>query len=169
MLTKPRNYFTPKIVFSIFFFLICSLHMHAIKKSTAGVNNPSAQGTRVVVDKNERPSLFQRLSEKILSKRLKKKIAKFKERSANDSKLKKGMAVAALVLGIVAFVTSFVGIAAAILAIIFGAIGMKRAREQPEVFGGRKMAIAGLVLGIVYLSIIAVFLLILAASLYFFF
>ncbi len=150
----------------VFVSMFFSLNTYAVKKSAAGIHAKEAQQSSVV--HKEKPSLFQRLSSKILSKKLKKKIAKYKTNTASDSKLKKGMAVAALVLGIVAFVTSIVGIVPAILAIIFGAIAMKRAKEQPEVFGGRKMAIAGLVLGIVYLSIFALLLFLLVVSIAFF-
>ena len=63
----------------------------------------------------------------------------------------KGLSIASMVLGIVSLVFYcfwFVSVPGAILAIIFGFIGMKRA--------GRGMAIAGLVLGIVTLVVLAV-------------
>lgn len=64
---------------------------------------------------------------------------------------KKGMAIAALVLGIVSFLTlGFLGIGA-IVGIILAAIAMSRAKREPWKFGGRGMAIAGLVLCIVSL------------------
>ncbi len=62
---------------------------------------------------------------------------------------KKGMSIAALVLGIVSvvlFCFSYVSIPCAILAIIFGILGKKK--------GGAGMAKAGLVLGIIALAIV---------------
>jgi Domain of unknown function (DUF4190) len=61
-----------------------------------------------------------------------------------------GLAVAALVIGIVAIVLSFTivfGFVLGGLAIVFGAIAIARARMPGA--GGRGMAVAGLVLGIV--------------------
>lgn len=60
----------------------------------------------------------------------------------------KGLSIASMVLGIVSVVTlcvSYVSIACAVLAIIFGIIGRKK--------GGKGMAITGLILGIITLSI----------------
>lgn len=60
----------------------------------------------------------------------------------------KGLSIAAMVLGIIAvvlFCYPVVSIPCAILAIIFGVVGMKK--------GGRGMGIAGLVLGIVALAL----------------
>ena len=58
------------------------------------------------------------------------------------------MSIAAMVCGILAFFVPYVGIILAILAIIFGGIGLRRTRSNPEL-KGKGMAIAGLVLGIV--------------------
>ena len=72
-----------------------------------------------------------------------------------------GMAIAALVLGILTFVC--LGPVAGILAIIFGFLGMKKANETGT---GKGMSIAGIVLGAVgtVLSIILFFVLIVAAD-----
>jgi uncharacterized membrane protein YvbJ len=56
-----------------------------------------------------------------------------------------GMAVAALVMGILGFL--FFGLLS-ILAIIFGAIGINQTNKDPNV-KGKGMAVAGLVLGII--------------------
>ena len=64
-----------------------------------------------------------------------------------------GMAVAALVLGIIGLVLFWVpllGMVLAILAIIFGGVGMSRANQGAS---GKGLAIAGLVLGIVAIAI----------------
>jgi len=58
-----------------------------------------------------------------------------------------GMSIAAMVCGILCYFVPFVGIVLAILAIIFGGIGLRRTQNNPEL-KGKGMAIAGLVLGI---------------------
>lgn len=63
----------------------------------------------------------------------------------------KGLSIASMVLGIISvvlFCIWYISIPCAILAIIFGIVGMKK--------GGRGMGIAGLVLGIVALAILVV-------------
>ena len=144
------------------FALLMSINLYAVKKSAAEINNPQEAST--IVDKKEKPHFLQRVGLKIFSKRLQQKVKKYKENTTEQSKLKKGLAVAALVLGILAFLTSIVGIVLAILAVIFGALALKRIREEPELYGGRKMAIAGLVLGIVLLGISILVLFIVAAG-----
>jgi len=64
---------------------------------------------------------------------------------------KKGMAIAALVLGIIGFFTVGVIGVGAIVGIILACIAMSRAKRDPWQYGGRSMAIAGLVLNIVAL------------------
>jgi hypothetical protein len=59
-----------------------------------------------------------------------------------------GLSIAAMVCGILCFASPYIGIILAILAIIFGGIGIRRTNSNPEL-KGRGMAIAGLVLGIV--------------------
>ncbi len=70
-----------------------------------------------------------------------------------STKESSGLAVAALVLGILGF---FTGITA-ILAIIFGAVAMGQTKKNPGL-GGRGMAVAGLVMGIVVVAFGLVFL-----------
>lgn len=63
----------------------------------------------------------------------------------------KGLSIASMVLGIVSvvlFCIWYISIPCAILAIIFGIVGMKK--------GGKGMGVAGLVLGIVALAILAI-------------
>jgi len=69
-----------------------------------------------------------------------------------------GLSIAAMVCGILAFFIPYVGIVLAILAIVFGGIGMRRTKANPDL-KGRGMAITGLVLGI-----LAFFVVILAAA-----
>ena len=72
----------------------------------------------------------------------------------------KGLAITSMVLGIVSLVIPFVGLLTAILAIIFGAVS----RSHNE--GGRGMAIAGIVCGIIALvgGIVIIILIAVAAS-----
>ena len=66
----------------------------------------------------------------------------------------KGLSIASMVLGIVSLVLScivYISVPCAILAIIFGIIGMKK--------GGKGMGIAGLVLGIITIALWALALL----------
>lgn len=63
----------------------------------------------------------------------------------------KGLSIASMVLGIISvvlFCIWYISIPCAILAIIFGIVGMKK--------GGKGMGVAGLVLGIVALAILAI-------------
>lgn len=57
-----------------------------------------------------------------------------------------GMAVAALVCGLAALFIPFVGLVAAIL----GGVAMGNADRDPQRYGGKGMATAGLVLGIIF-------------------
>ena len=79
---------------------------------------------------------------------------------AEPVKRTSGMAVAALVCGICGLVIPYLGFLLALLAIIFGGVGMAQTGRDPNL-GGRGMAIAGLVCGIVAIAIwIIIFLII---------
>ena len=144
-----------KISFLIFLALFLPFNSYAVKKSATEISNKQIEETKVVLTKKEKPSLAQRLGMKLLLKKLAKKTKKQSHNTRTEgSKLKKGMAIAALVLGIISFFASFVGIATAVLAIILGAIAKKRAKDNPEIYGGKKMANAGLILGITLLSLL---------------
>ena len=62
---------------------------------------------------------------------------------------KKGLAIAALVLGIIGFFTGGILFAGAITGIILACIAMSRAKRDPWQYGGHGMAVAALVLNIV--------------------
>jgi hypothetical protein len=70
----------------------------------------------------------------------------------------KGLAVTSMVLGICSLVIPFVGIITGVLAIVFGGVS----RNHNE--GGRGMAIAGIVCGIVALVGYLIWIIALAAS-----
>ncbi|MBW2981250.1 DUF4190 domain-containing protein [Candidatus Woesearchaeota archaeon] len=61
---------------------------------------------------------------------------------------KKGLAIASLVCGLL-FWFSIPGFICSVLAIIFGVMQLNKIKKKPKEFGGKGMAIAGLVLGIV--------------------
>src|SRR6476660_5937993 len=65
--------------------------------------------------------------------------------SASGVPLRSGLSTASLVLGILSFVGCMV--LTAIPAIITGHIARRRTKEEPEIYGGRGMALAGLILG----------------------
>ncbi len=64
---------------------------------------------------------------------------------------KKGMAIAALVIGIIGFFTAGILFAGAITGIILACVAMSRAKRDPWQYGGHGMAVAALVLNIVAL------------------
>ena len=68
---------------------------------------------------------------------------------SQDSSLKTGLALASMILGIVAFPTMFVliGILIAPIAVILGIVAIRKASNQPQVYGGKPFAIAGIVTG----------------------
>ncbi len=73
----------------------------------------------------------------------------------NDSK-----AITALILGIVSIF--FAGIILGTLAIIFGITALRRIKRDPDMYGGRNMATAGIICGIVGIIGAIIFLIILA-------
>lgn len=77
---------------------------------------------------------------------------------------KQGMAVASMVLGIITILIFWIpvvgwlmGFVMALLAIVLGAVANSQASKKPEEFGGKGMAITGLVLGIVAIALTLLF------------
>jgi hypothetical protein len=68
-----------------------------------------------------------------------------------DEGPKKGLAIAALVLGILGFFTAGVLFVGAITGIVLACVAMSRAKRDPWQYGGHGMAVAALVLNIVAL------------------
>lgn len=70
---------------------------------------------------------------------------------------RKGMAITAMVLGIVSFplmCAFFTGILTALVGLILGIVALVRANRSPETYGGKGMAIAGVVVsGVAILSL----------------
>jgi hypothetical protein len=64
------------------------------------------------------------------------------------------MAILSLIAGILALVAYYGAIPLGILAIVFGAIALRRINNDPATYRGRGMAIAGIVCGIVALAIV---------------
>jgi type IV pilus assembly protein PilA len=65
---------------------------------------------------------------------------------------KRGLAIASLVLGLICFVSLGMLAILSIPGIILGAVALHRAKREPWIYGGRGMAIAGLVLSITFLA-----------------
>ena len=76
----------------------------------------------------------------------------------------KGLAIFALILGIVSFLSFSLFLVGAIVGIVVSTKAMGRVRREPWQYGGRGMAIAGLVLSIVSLTSVVPILLIAAIS-----
>jgi hypothetical protein len=71
-----------------------------------------------------------------------------------------GLAVASLVLGIISIPTLGLLGVGAIVALVLGVIALKRIKKEPAVYGGRGMAIAGIITSVVSFLLIAVFVLV---------
>lgn len=80
-----------------------------------------------------------------------------------DGKRTDGMCIASMVCGIISFFVPLLGLVLAILAIIFGGVGLGRTRRDPEL-RGRGMAITGLVLGIIGMFFVLLLLTLLSLS-----
>jgi len=61
---------------------------------------------------------------------------------------KKGLAIASMVCGLL-FWFSIPGLILSILALVFSLVQLNRIKKKPKEYGGKGMAIAGLVLGII--------------------
>lgn len=70
---------------------------------------------------------------------------------------RKGLAITSLVLGIISIPTFGLLGVGAIAAIVLGAIALDRIRKEPAVYGGKGMAIAGIITSVASLLLIAVF------------
>jgi hypothetical protein len=62
---------------------------------------------------------------------------------------RRGMAIASMVISIVSVLTCGGLIAGPILGLVFGIIALRRANREPAIFGGKGMAIAGIVMSLV--------------------
>jgi type IV pilus assembly protein PilA len=76
------------------------------------------------------------------------------DRGASYGEVKKGLAICALVVGIVSFLTLGLLGVGAVLGIILALVAMARTNRNPAKYGGKGMAIAGLVLSISSLVIV---------------
>jgi hypothetical protein len=77
---------------------------------------------------------------------------------------RKGLAIASLVLGIVSIPTlGLLGIGA-ITAIVLGSIALNRVKKEPAIYGGKGMAIGGIITSVVGLMLTAVIVIIVAIA-----
>jgi type II secretory pathway pseudopilin PulG len=74
-----------------------------------------------------------------------------------QTQTRKGLAIASLVLGILSIPTLGLLVVGAIVAIVLGAIALGRIKKEPATYGGKGMAIAGIITSSVSLLLIAVF------------
>lgn len=70
--------------------------------------------------------------------------------------IKKGMAIASLILGIVSIPTCGVIVIGSLVGIILGIIAINNANKKPQQYGGKGMAIGGIVTSVLGLLLIAV-------------
>ncbi|HEV2663483.1 MAG TPA: DUF4190 domain-containing protein [Blastocatellia bacterium] len=70
---------------------------------------------------------------------------------------RKGLAIASLVLGIISIPTLGLLVVGAITAIALGAIAIGRIKKEPAIYGGKGMAIGGIITSAVSLLLTAVF------------
>jgi len=73
-----------------------------------------------------------------------------------------GLAITSMICGILGIIIPYLGFILAILGIVFGAIAIHQTGSQPNL-GGRGMAIAGLVLGIIAIALWAIVISLVAA------
>jgi hypothetical protein len=67
--------------------------------------------------------------------------------SANlqSAKLRKGLAITSMVLGIAGIFTLGLLVVGAITSIILGVIALNKIKQNPQVYGGRSQAVAGII------------------------
>jgi hypothetical protein len=70
---------------------------------------------------------------------------------------RKGLAIASLVLGIISIPTNGLFVVGAITGMFMGAIALSNSKTNPQVYGGKKLAIAGLLTSALSLPLIFVF------------
>ncbi len=78
---------------------------------------------------------------------------------------RKGLAIASLVLGIISIPTLGLLGVGAIVAIVLGVIALGRIKKEPATYGGKGMAIAGIITSVVSLLLVAVFVIVAAPML----
>jgi Domain of unknown function (DUF4190) len=69
---------------------------------------------------------------------------------------RKGLAIASLVLGIISIPTLGLLGVGAITAIVLGVVAISRIKKEPAIYGGKGMAVAGIITGVASLLLIAV-------------
>jgi hypothetical protein len=102
-----------------------------------------------IIEKTQKLSFFEKVTLRIFQKKIEKQLKK--ELVAKDDRKTNGLALTSMILGIVAMVLSIsiIGLVSAILALIFGAIGLSQINKNKEKYKGKGFAIAGLVMGII--------------------
>lgn len=82
----------------------------------------------------------------------------------SQQQTRQGLAIASLVLGIISIPTLGLFGVGAIVAIVLGVIAIGRIKKEPATYGGKGMAIAGIVTSVVSLLLVAVFVIVTAIA-----
>jgi len=120
-------------------------------------------------NKGKKLNFIEKATAKLMVKRFKKQQEKHNEKEANGNN--KNLAIVSFITGIASLllilvpVIGFLFIPAAIIAVVFGVIARKKARGNPEVYGGKGFALAGLICGIVSLALLLLGIIFVAALL----
>ncbi len=69
---------------------------------------------------------------------------------------RKGLAITSLVLGVISIPTLGLLVVGGIAALVLGIIALNKIKKEPAIYGGRRMAIAGIVTSVVSLLLIPV-------------
>lgn len=134
----------------------------AINHSTPATTVTANEGLKQLPPSTSRKELRQSLKQSIRGYQQVVKQQRMAEQPAERNGKVSGMAVAGFVAALVAPISVYLFIPLAIMAIIFSSIGLGQTRRNPEL-RGRGLAIAGLVIGILEMSLLLIVILAIAA------
>ncbi len=134
----------------------------ALNHSTPATTVTTNEGLKQVPSSTSRKELRQSLKQSIRGYQQVVKQQRMAEQPAERNGKVSGMAVAGFVAALVAPISVYLFIPLAIMAIIFSSIGLGQTRRNPEL-RGRGLAIAGLVIGILEMSLLLIVVLAIAA------
>jgi hypothetical protein len=125
-------------------------------KKDEGLTASSSKDEVTLQKTEEKPLIGTSTKENSVKNHVKKEVKKMIKPFTNLKAGRfNGFALASMILGILALISYYGAFVLGVLAVIFGIIALRRIRENPEM-GGRGMAIAGLVCGIVALVIMTI-------------
>ena len=139
-----NNRKTQLIILLLFTSFMCfSNRVDAVKPN---INTQKELGIKSSRTQKKQKRLKKIIHKKIQKRKVKQQASKKKNRQ-NTSKKKKGWALASFLCGTVGLFFPFLG---SIAAIILGSIALKKIKEEPAIYGGKMMAILGIILGALY-------------------